>query len=170
MITRQNVEHPHTMKTRRPGFTVVEVLFVILIAGVLMGLSMPAFRQYSSRREVINARHAFQMAAARARAASVERGDVVVLMTRIYRDSVFVMSADWTDTLEMIDFRGGETRADILLEGTPAPFRICYVPRGYAHPSCQDGQYLPTKIGFTTWSGSDTAWAVINAVGQVEPQ
>jgi hypothetical protein len=110
------------------------------------------------------------MAAARARAASVERGDVVVLMVRIYRDSVFVMNADWTDTLEVIDFRGGETRADILLDGTPAPFRLCYVPRGYVHPSCQDGKYLPAKIGFTTWAGADTAWAVINAVGQVQPQ
>ena len=154
----------------RLGFSLVELLFVILIGGILMSFGLPAFREYASRREVINARHAFMMAASRARAAAVERGDVVVLMTRIYRDSVFVMSDDWTDTLEMIDYRNGEIRADILLEGTPAPFRICFVPRGFVHPSCQDGEYLPTRIGFTNWNGADTTWAVINAVGQVEPQ
>lgn len=142
----------------------------MLIAGVLTSLAFPAFRDYANRREVLNARQAFTMAAARARAASMEQGEVVVLMVRIYRDSVFVMNADWTDTLEMIDYRTGEIQANILLEDTPAPFRICYVPRGFVHPSCQDGGYLPARIGFTNWSGVDTAWALINAAGQVEPQ
>jgi hypothetical protein len=91
-------------------------------------------------------------------------------MVRIYRDSVFVMSDDWTDTLDMLDYVNSEVKADIILEGTPAPFRICYVPRGFVHPSCQDGEYLPVKIGFANWNGADTSWAVINAVGQVEPQ
>lgn len=142
----------------------------MMIAGVLMGLSFPAFREYRNQREAMNARHAFMMSAARSRAAAVERGEVVVLMVRMDRDSIFVMNADWTDTLEVIDFRGGETRSDILLENTPSPFRLCYVPRGFVHPSCQDGEYLPRRIGFATPSGSDTAWAMISAAGQVEPQ
>lgn len=170
MTTQRQHKRQRPWGSDRRGFTAVELVFVMLIAGTLMGLAMPAFREYQNRREVMNARHAFMMAAARARAAASERGEVVVLMTRIYRDSVFVMNGDWTDTLEVIDFRGGETRADILLDGTPAPFRICYMPRGFVHPSCQDGEYLPAKIGFTTWAGADTAWAVINAVGQVQPQ
>lgn len=170
MNARMDSRTRRTVKRHRPGFTAVELVIVVVIAGALMGLSFPAFREYRNQREVMNARHAFVMSAARARAAAVERGDVVVLMTRIYRDSIFVLNGDWTDTLEVIDFRGGETRADIILEDTPAPFRICYVPRGFVHPSCQDGEHLPVRIGFATWSGSDTAWAVINAVGQVEPQ
>lgn len=157
-------------RANRPGFTAVELVLVVVIAGVLASLSFPKFKEYRSAREVMNARRAFTMSAARARAAAVERGDVVVLMVRIYRDSIFVMNGDWTDTLEMIDFRSGETQSDIILEGTPAPFRICYVPRGFVHPSCQDGEYLPARIGFATWSGTDTAWALINAAGQVEPQ
>ena len=170
MITGNNAQKRGVRRRGRPGFSLVELLFVILIGGILMSFGVPAFREYTNRREVINARHAFMMSAARARAASVERGEVVVLMTRIYRDSVFVMSDDGTDTLEMIDYRNGEIRADILLDGTPAPFRICFVPRGFVHPSCQDGEYLPARIGFTNWHGADTVWAMINAVGQVEPQ
>ncbi len=169
MITREDANR-RCARRGRPGFTLVELLFVVLIAGILMSFAMPAFREYISRREVINARTAFMMAATRARAAAVERGDVVVLMTRIYRDSVFVMSADGADTLEVIDYRNGEIKANILLNNTPAPFRICYLPRGFVHPSCQDGGYLPATIGFTNWSGADTVWAGINAVGQVEPR
>lgn len=169
-MTRTDGGQRRVRKANRPGFTAVELVIVVMLAGVLASLSFPAFKEYRSAREVMNARRAFTMSAARARAAAVERGEVVVLMVRIYRDSIFVMNGDWTDTLEMIDFRGGETRADILLDGTPAPFRICYVPMGFVHPSCQDGAYLPRRIGFTTWSGTDTAWAMINAAGQVEPQ
>jgi prepilin-type N-terminal cleavage/methylation domain-containing protein len=169
-MTRQDADRRSTEQRGRPGFTVVELLFVILIAGILTSFALPAFRDYTNRREVINARTAFMMAANRARASAIERGEVVVLMVRIYRDSVFVMNADWTDTIEMIDYRDGEIAANILLNSTPAPFRICYLPRGFVHPSCQDGEYLPATIGFTNWSGVDTVWADINAVGQVEPQ
>lgn len=170
MKNRNRGRKRQAWKPDRRGFSAVELVFVMLIAGTLMGLAVPAFREYRNQREVMNARHAYQMVAARARAAAVERGEPVILMTRIFRDSVFVVSADMTDTLEVIDFRGGETRADILLDGTPAPFLICYMPRGFVHPSCKDGGYLPARIGFTTWAGADTAWAVINAVGQVESQ
>lgn len=170
MIIRQNAHRRRARRCGRPGFSLVELLFVILIGGVLMSLALPAFRGYTSRREAMNARHAFMMAASRARAAAVERGDVVVLMVRIYRDTVFVMSGDGVDTLEVLDYRNSEIRADILVDGTPAPFRICYTPRGFVHPSCQDGEYLPRAIGFANWNGSDTVWAVINAVGQVESQ
>ena len=169
MITGKKLETGR-VRRRRPGYTVVELLFVLMIGGVLMSLAFPAFRDYGNRREAMSARHAFMMSAARARAASVERGEVVVLMVRIYRDTVFVMNADWTDTLEMIDYRDGEIRADIQLDNTPAPFRICYTPRGFVHPSCQDGEYLPARIGFRTWNGGHTAWAEINAVGQVVPE
>lgn len=169
-MSRQHAERRRARRHPRPGFTMVELLFVILIAGILMSFALPAFRTYANTREVMNARHAFMMSAARARAAAVERGEVVVLMVRISGDSVFVMNGDWTDTLEVIDYRNGETRADILLDDTPDPFRICYMPRGFVHPSCQDGEELPARIGFMGRSGADTAWATISAVGQVESQ
>jgi len=124
----------------------------------------------------MNARNVLVMSAARTRAAAVERGEPTIMMIRIYRDSVFVMSGaktgsdEWADTLEVMGFNDGDISGDIILEDTPAPFILCYVPRGFVHPSCEDGKYLPVKVGFVAPSGSDTAWAVINAVGQVEPK
>lgn len=171
-MTRNSSAKRRSCRPARRGFTIVELLIVVFIGGVLMALAMPAFRQYTNQRNVINARHAFMMSASRARAAAVERGEPVVLMVRIYRDSVFVMGSGGADTLEMVDYRGGDIRANILLNGTPAPFRLCYMPRGFVHPSCEHGEYLDGEldIGFTNWSGTDTAWAVISAAGQVRPK
>ncbi len=151
----------------RTGFSVVELLFVLLIASTLAGMAFPRFHQYMSARTAVNARDAFAMAAARARAAAVQRGDAVVLMIRPYRDSVFVMSADAHDTLEVLDYKHGLAPADLLMEsGLPAPFRICYVARGFAIPGCGDGSRLPVDLGFRTQS--DTLWVTINAAGRVE--
>ena len=153
---------------RQPGgFTAIELLVVVMVAGILGVMAFPRFTKYRNQRESIHARDAFGYAAARARAAAVERGDVVVLMIRPYRDSVFVMSGDATDTLEVIDYVGGEITADVVMEDElPAPFRICYVPRGFAHPSCGNGDRLPAKVGFA--NRSDTLWSVISGVGQVQ--
>lgn len=153
---------------RQPGgFTAVELLVVVLVAGILGGLAFPRFARYRSQRESINARDAFGYAAARARAAAVGRGDVVVLMIRPHGDSVVVMSGDAEDTLEVIDYVRGETTADVVMAGgLPAPFRICYVPRGFAHPSCGNGDRLPVRVGFA--NRSDTLWSVISGVGQVQ--
>lgn len=155
-------------RPRQPGgFTAVELLIVVVVAGILGVMAYPRFTRYRSQREAIDARDAFGYVAARARAAAVERGDLVVLMIRPGRDSVFVMSADAGDTLEVVDYARGETTADVLMEdGLPAPFRICYLPRGFAHPSCGNGDRLPVRVGFA--NRSDTLWSVISAVGQVQ--
>lgn len=149
-------------RTARPGFTIVELLFVMLIAGVLGALSIPQFSKYMSRRNVINASDAFRLSAARARAAAVERGDVVVLLVRPGQDSVLVMSADETDTLEVLDFRAGETVVDLV---AASALVICYVPRGYAHPGC-GSPALPQDVKFI--GARDTVLVKINGVGQVE--
>lgn len=160
---------PHSAADRRgrprarPGFTVVELLFVMLIAGVLGALSLPQFARYMSRRNVVNATDSFRLSAARARAAAVERGDVMLVVVRPLQDSILIMSADATDTIDVLDYAAGEIQVDVIAGSSLV---VCYVPRGYAHPGCGSGNILPQRVGFS--GGTDTAWVTINAVGQVE--
>lgn len=153
------------MTSRRSGFTTIEVMVVMVLAGVLVGLAVPQFNSFMSRRQVINARDAFSLTAARARAAAVERGDVVVLQAKVGTDSVVVVSANGADTLQVLDLVAGETTASVIVENT---LTICFVPRGFAHPACGTGNLLPARVGFS--NGSTTLWSVMNAVGQVEKQ
>lgn len=155
------------MERRRAGFSMVELLFVLLIAGILGTLAFPSFKSYLSHRALVNARTAFTAAAARARAAAVERGDVVVLRVLPTADAVHVMSADGADTLMTLDLADGEMTADLLREG--GNLTVCYLPRGFAHPSCGDGASLPQQVGFRNAAGNEL-WASISAVGQVEHQ
>ncbi len=149
----------------RPGFTLIELLFVVLIAGIMGTLAFPRFSEYQKRRQVMNAQTAFIMAAARARASAVERGDVVLLWVQPESDRVTVLSGDGADTMLVLDLRNGEIKADLIL---PSAMTFCYLPRGFAHPSCGNGGSLPQSIGFG--NTSDTLWATISAVGQVERQ
>jgi hypothetical protein len=135
----------------------------MLIAGVLGAMAFPAFTKFMSRREVINARDAFVMMAARARALAVERGDVVVLRVPLNADSVLIISGDGADTLEVLNLADGETIASVVV---PSSLTICYVPRGFAHPGCGTGNLLPVTVQFT--NGAHTIQAEINAIGQVE--
>lgn len=148
----------------RPGFTMVELLIVVLIAGILGTVAFPGFSQYRQRREAMNAQDAFTGAASRARAAAVQRGEVVLLWVRPDADQTLVLSSDGADTILRLDLGGGEIRADLIGMG----LTVCYLPRGYAHPSCGDGASLPQRIGFG--NPVDTVWSVINAVGQVQEQ
>lgn len=160
-----NGSERHCPVARRPGFTMIEVLIVLLIGGIMMAIAIPQSGKFLSKRAAANARDAFVFSAARARAAAVERGDVVVMVVRPAGDSVTVMSADAADTLHVLDLRGGETKADLLAE---AVLRVCYMPRGFAHPSCGSGSSLPKAVGFA--GKQDTLWSVLNAVGQVQRQ
>ena len=164
-MNSQRVLTARRERSQRPGFTVVELLLVLMIAGVLGTIAVPQFASFMARRSVVNARDNFALSASRARAAAVERGDVVVLFVRPYQDSIVVMSADMTDTIEVLNFRDGEIQVDVV---APTAVMVCYLPRGFAHPGCGSGNSLPRAIGFAF--NSDTLYSIINAIGQVERQ
>lgn len=147
----------------RPGFTLIELLFVVLIAGILGTLAFPRFSEYQKRRQLMNAQTAFTMAAALARASAVERGDVVLLWVQPEADRITVLSGDGVDTMLVLDLRDGEIRADVQ---RGSPMTICYLPRGFAHPSCGSGASLPDSVAFA--NGSGTVWSIVSPVGQVE--
>lgn len=137
----------------RPGFTLIELVLVLVIGGILAAVAIPPVSSYLQNRHMIQARDSFIMMAAQARASAMEEGDYVLMTVSPANDEVVVTRRDGTTVLHTLDFTTGRT-ADLLGN---AEITICYTPRGFAHPACLDGTSLPETFGFT--SGGDTVQA-----------
>lgn len=146
----------------RPGFTLIELVLVLVIGGILAAVAIPPVSSYLQNRHMIQARDAFIMMAAQARAAAMEEGDYVLMTVSPDDDDVVVTRRDGT-VLHTLDFTTGRT-TDLLGD---AEITICYTPRGFAHPACLDGGELPETFGFT--SGGDTVQAQLT-LGRARPQ
>lgn len=148
------------MTDRRAGFSLVELLFVLIIAAVLIGLVIPSLGEIQARRAAGNARDAFVFMANRARAEALQRGQTVTLQLDVSDESAVLVVG--TDTIaQPIDF-AVEYGAAVSVSGG-GDLDICYLPRGFADPSCPSTQRVAT---FTT--GSESAGATVRVLGQVE--
>lgn len=146
----------------RRGFTLVELLAVVLIAGALGTLATPRLSLHMERRAVLQARDAFVAIAARGRSAALQRGEIVVLRALPDTDRIIVYGGNGSDTLEILDLASGRG-VDLLAATAPV---VCYTPRGFAHPGCGSGSQLPMRVSFT--AGGDTLSATITPIGLVE--
>lgn len=146
----------------RSGFSLLELIIVVMVGGILAGLAAPPITSYWSGRQMIQARNAFILASAGARSTAVELGDLVVMSVYPEGDSIV-----WTDRagnlIDVLELEIDGTRADLV----GPEISVCYMPRGYVHPTCRDGGDLPASVGFAR--GGDTLWAEIT-LGQVHAQ
>ncbi len=148
------------MEERRGGFSMIELLIVVMVGAILLGLVMPAFGSVQRRRSVQNARDAFVWLSMRAQSTAVERGLPVTLTLDPSTASAVAMTTEG-EAVDSVAFSGEHDA--VVTTSTGAAIQICYTPRGFA--TC------PASTAYATFSlGPDSARVRIRPLGQVEAQ
>ncbi|MFW6201265.1 MAG: pilus assembly FimT family protein [Gemmatimonadota bacterium] len=155
---------PDRRRLRR-GFTILELIVSIMIAGVLVGIIVPRFGMVESRRAVRNARDAFVHLAARATSTALERGEIVCIevVRADARIEVYTREDETPiDAIELEDQFGAQ-----VTTSTGNDTKVCYSARGFATDA---GTNVPDAgqdiVTFTR--GAESAEARVRPLGQVE--
>lgn len=116
------------MMIRRSGFTMIELLVVILVGSVVLAIGTRQFSTISNQRAVSNASSAMVLTASRARSEALRSGRLVYLRVRPDLGQVLIdNSVDDLHRLDMSDY-------GVTMSGSG--FTVCYTARGYALPGC----------------------------------
>lgn len=147
------------------GFTVIEVVTVILIGGILTVLALPAFQGAQSALTARNGKTVYATLQQRARAQAIEMGTTVVFQVDASGDSAWLVT-DGTVS-DVMRFR---SEMDVDLRATPTAFLLCMTPRGYADPGCPGlglGTALSAPLNLEFWAGADSSTLTVLPMGQL---
>jgi prepilin-type N-terminal cleavage/methylation domain-containing protein len=146
----------------RPGFTVVELIIVVVLIGLMAMLAGPRFLEVAQRREAANSRDAFVWYAAQARARAVESGQEVRLVLDPLERKAWLWQGG--TPVDSLSFMGGDFGATIESEPDMAEIEVCYTPRGVARLSCGTASTVVLRFTRAGRTSSARVWAL----GQVE--
>jgi prepilin-type N-terminal cleavage/methylation domain-containing protein len=116
--------------TKRSGFTMVELLVVLVVGFILASIVADGMDGYQTRSAIRDARTVFLSMHARTRAQAAESGRITRLNVDADGDSVWISRND--TTLAVAHLRS-ELGVDIDGEGVAT---LCLTPRGFADSSC----------------------------------
>lgn len=120
-----------SMFRQRSGFTVLEMVVVILIGGILTQMALKGFGMVWSQIAAREARNVFQGMLARTRAQAIEGGLPTILIADAEGDSVMVLANG--GVVETVRF---QKEMGVDIQSQAGVTRICMNPRGFATPSC----------------------------------
>ena len=146
------------MQNRASGFTLIEMVIVIVVGAILSGIALNTFQGVQGRAAARQARQVFASLHARTRAIAIERGEIVKLNVDQTNDSVWVDRG--ATRVETVRF-GDELGVDIRGSGT---LTLCMSPRGYAETNCNNFTSNQTIV-FA--AGGDTAAVEMRTMGQL---
>lgn len=148
------------MKYSKSGFSLIELIVVILMGSVLTSIAVSSFSGIQGRLAATGARNVFQSMVARARAQAIEYGTFVSLRADAGGDSVWIVVGD--SVLEKVYF-GGEQNVDVRLSSGTS-LTICMSPRGWADTSCNSHS---ASVNVIFVAGADSAYLTVRPLGQV---
>lgn len=141
----------------RNGFTLIEMIFVLMIGALVIGVGSREYTRVSGQRAVGNARDAMILTAYRARSEAMRSGQVVYLSVQPDQGLARVVTP--TDSvLHRLDV------AEYGVGMVGSGMRVCYTARGYAMPGCSTFPSDPT-LGF--YRNGDTVSVKVTVLGQV---
>lgn len=143
----------------RRGFTLIEVVLVVMVGAILTTIGMNAFGNVARSMRVSAARNAFVTYHARARASAIEFGANSQLFVDTGADTLAVTQNGRVRA--SLDFMR-EFNTDV--QGSSSTYTLCMNPRGYAEADCNSFNSTVTLV-FT--SGGDTASVQIRPLGQL---
>lgn len=148
------------MMRNRPGFTFVEMVFVLLLSALVIGIGARGYSAVMNRMAVANARDALITTVYRARSEAMRTG-------RVVRVTVLPDSGAARATTNAGTVLHSMSASDYSASMIGAQLSVCYTSRGYALPGCTNfnGQ---RAIAFIR--GTDTAAVAISPLGQIRRQ
>ena len=150
------------MNDRRSGFSIIELVVVLMVGSVLTSIAITEFNGVSGRFAVKGARQTLMSMHARGRVQAVEFGQTVKLHVDPGGDSIW-LSRDG-EVLDVLDF-GKEFNVDIQTS-TDSEVRVCMNPRGFADTGCNS---FTSPVTITFVLASDSASVLILTLGQMVP-
>jgi prepilin-type N-terminal cleavage/methylation domain-containing protein len=147
------------MPKRDRGFTLLEMVVVMMVGMVLAGIAMQSFQGVQGRAAARQAKNVFVSLHARTRANAIERGQIVKLNIDKTGDSVWISRG--TTLVEKVHFNG-ELGVDIQGSGS---LTLCMSPRGYAETACNN---FTSTQNVVFAAGGDTALVQMLTMGQLK--
>lgn len=164
----RNARHGPRGHSAPSGYTIVELLAVLLIAATLMGYGVQALNRAASQRATTSARDTYVWLARRARALAVQRGANVRLTIRPASQRAKLMQG--STLLDQVYF-DQQFKTTVSLSSGDS-LAVCYTPRGIAVLSTVVGcvGQMANPVTVTFQQGTYSAAAVMQVLGQVEAQ
>ena len=142
------------------GFTLVELVIVILMGSIITSFAVNSFSGIQGRFAADGARNVFQAMHSRARAQAIEYGSFVRLRAETSGDSAWIQ---WGDSiLETVRFNE-EQGVDLALSSGTS-LTVCMNPRGWAETSCNSHA---SSVNVIFRAGSDSAAVMVRPLGQM---
>jgi len=150
------------MDKRRSGFSIIELVVVLMVGSVLTSIAVREFNGVSGRFAVKGARQTLMSMHARARMQAVELGQTVKLNIDPVDDRVWLSRG--AVVLDAVDF-GREFNVDVQTS-SDAEVQVCMNPRGFADTGCNN---FSSPVTITFVLTSDTTSVLILPLGQMAP-